>query len=121
MRGLIIIAGLLLCGCDRPNSRICGSSLAMKLPHDAKTADDQRQVTFWCVERWAARLAAAPDSAEKVADAAFAACEDAVTMYEQKVRSEGGEIRAEQMQGFWRRRALFIVVQTRAGNCYPDA
>jgi hypothetical protein len=94
----------------------------MKLPYAAVTADDQRQVVFSCVERWAARLAHSEgDSATEVAGAAVAACEDAIALLDQKSRQEEEGARLEARPGFWNRRALFIAVQTRAGNCYPDA
>lgn len=93
----------------------------MKLPHSSASAADQRQVTYSCVERWAARLSRSPDSAGDVAVAAFAACEDAVFVYNERLAAEQTTGSLEQTPGFWLRRARFIAVQTRAGDCYPDA
>ncbi len=121
MKTTIIAIVLLLAGCSKSDDRICGS-LAMKLPYAAKTADDQRQVTYGCVERWAARLARSKtDSASDVAEAAVGACEDAITVLTEKIRTEDEANWMEMTPGFWHRRAQFIAVQTRAGNCYPDA
>jgi hypothetical protein len=94
----------------------------MKLPYVAKTADDQRQVTYACVERWSARLARSKvDGPDDVAKAAIGACEDAIVAMRKKMLTEGQNDWLEMTPGFWRRRAFFIAVQTRAGNCYPDA
>jgi hypothetical protein len=94
----------------------------MKLPYPAKTADDQRQVTYGCVEHWAARLAQSKiDSASEVADAAVGACEDAIVLLAEKMQAENQGDWMELKPGFWQRRAKFIAVQTRAGNCYPNA
>lgn len=121
MKTTIIATALLLAGCSESDDRICGS-LAMKLPYPAKTADDQRQVTYSCVERWAARLAQSKtDKATEVAEAAVGACEDTITVLAEKMRAEDEADWMEMKPGFWHRRAQFIAVQTRAGNCYPDA
>lgn len=121
MRGLIAAILMLSAGCSKSDPRICGH-LAMKLPFESKTADDQKQVTYSCVERWAARLAHSPDNAAAVAVGAVAACEDAIALMQERMAAEGGwEGSLELGPGFWQRRAQFIVVQTRAGGCYPDA
>jgi hypothetical protein len=97
----------------------------MNYPGDVpRTADDQMQATASCVERWAARLAASPDPAPDVAEAVVTgACGVAIAslqeMSEQESPEEGGS--GNISVAYWRGRALFITVQTRAGNCYPDA
>ncbi len=123
MRMLIVIAAVAIVGCDRSSDRICGS-LAAALPGVVpKNADDQMQITVHCVEHWAARLAAAPDAASQVVEAVISACDGAIVYLEDAKSREdpGSEMSPEAAREYWRRRAQFIVVQTRAGNCYPDA
>lgn len=126
MRGFVLIIAVLVSSCDQSDSRICGSSLAARFPAGAivKTADDQMQVTASCVERWAARLALAPDPADHVVQAVLGGgCGEAISYLESMKAKEqpGSEMTSEQAAEYWRQRAIFIVVQTRAGNCYPDA
>lgn len=122
MRGLLIVLALLAVGCDKKVSRICGS-LPVQFPGIPQTADDQMQVTAYCVERWAARLAAAPDDASEVVKAVLGACDNAIAYLEQAKAKEqpGSEMLPDQARSYWRKRAQFIVVQTRAGDCYPNA
>lgn len=87
-----------------------------------KTSDDQLQTTMSCVERWAARLAKGPDPAASVARAAVGACDGAIAslvVMGAKDRIHDAPHYAD--REWWRDHALFIAVQTRAGNCYPDA
>ena len=118
--GLGLLPTLLLAGCDYNQSDICGS-LPMRLPYAAKTADDQKQVLYSCMERWAARLARSKESPDVVARAAFAGCEDALLYYQAAQAREKEPDTPESNADFWLRRTLFIAVQTRAGNCYKDA
>lgn len=123
MRYLLLIGALLVSGCDRSSSRICGS-LPAQLPGVVpKTADDQMQVTAYCVEHWAARLAGGPDVASEVVEAVIGACDGAIVALDAAKTKEvaGSEISLGAARNYWRKRAQFIVVQTRAGNCYPDA
>lgn len=122
----VLLALVALAGCaNKGDPSVCGS-LAARLPYPAKTAEDQKQVVYSCMERWAARLARGPDSADAVSRAAFAACEDALAFYRDKLVKDGeiqiGELLPKDATDqFWKRRTLFIAVQTRAGNCYSDA
>lgn len=118
--GLGLLPALLLAGCDMSDSKICGS-LPMRLSHTAQTADDQKQVLYSCMERWAARLARSKESPDVVARAAFAACEDALVYYQAALAREKLPDTPESNADFWLRRSLFIAVQTRAGDCYKDA
>jgi hypothetical protein len=123
MRGLIIAVLVLVGGCSKSDPRVCGS-LPVALPKAvAETADDQMQLTAYCVERWAARLAAAPDDASEVVEAVVAACDGAIVAHQAMVAKEqpGHESPLPQEYVYWRGRAQFIVVQTRAGHCYQDA
>ncbi len=118
-----VALSLLLAGCDKSDPRICGS-LAMKWPvgMPVSTTEDQVQVTFACVERWAARFAKGPDSPYAVARAAVAACDGAIEQLTEMAKKPGSvDYTDYQDKAWWRDRAMFIAVQTRAGNCYPDA
>lgn len=86
-----------------------------------KTSDDQLQVTAYCVEHWAARLAKGPDNVDAVVRASIAGCYDAIERLQ--VMTARDHIAGEWYSDIahWQRRALFIAVQTRAGNCYNDA
>lgn len=121
-----IFAALALVGCaDSGDPSVCGS-LPARLPYPPKTTDDQKQVTYSCMERWAARLARGTDSADEVSKAAFAACREALVYYRSYLIKDGvitetGPMPTEATDEFWLGRTMFIAVQTRAGNCYPDA
>ena len=126
MRWLAILLSVSLAGCGNAGDpSVCGS-LPARLPYPPKTADDQKQVTYSCMERWAARLARGTDTADEVSRAAFAACEDALLFYRAELRREGQITETSQLpldatDDFWKRRTLFIAVQKRAGDCYHDA
>ena len=97
----------------------------MQLPYESpKDVADQRQVVASCVERWAARLAAAPDSASDVANGVVTgACGTAIEYLQRMEESENpdGVSPLDAKRAYYYGRALFITIQTRAGNCYPDA
>jgi hypothetical protein len=87
------------------------------------TADDQKQATTYCVERWAARLSRAKDTATEVADAVVTICDGNILAYEAaKAKGEAGSnMSPPDAREYWRKRALFIAIQSRAGHCYPNA
>lgn len=116
----VSVAALLLTGCNSSDPSICGS-LPVRLPHVALTAEDNKQVVYSCMERMAARLARSKEAPDVVARAAFAACEDALLFYQAALAQEKKAGTQESSADFWLRRTLFIVVQTRAGDCYKDA
>lgn len=93
----------------------------MRLPYPATTVTDQRQAVYACVERWSARLSKGDESIRDVSQAAVAACEDAIVLLRSFADKEQSDLAREGQAEFWTRRAHFIAVQTRAGNCYPDA
>ena len=95
----------------------------MQFPGVPTSADDNKQATTYCVERWAARLASAADTASEVAEAVIANCDGAIGAYETaKIRERvGPNMTSEEARDYWLKRAKFIVVQTRAGHCYPNA
>lgn len=118
---LLAWAAISLSACQQSDPNICGS-LPMKFPNTVvKSADDQRQVLYSCMERWAARLSHAKDAAPIVARAAVAACDEARAYYAERLMLEKLPLDNETQREFWMERTLFIAVQTRAGNCYKDA
>lgn len=123
MRTLFLAAAVMVTGCDKSNSNICGSLPAHLPGLIPKTADDQMQLTSYCVERWAARLSHAPDRASEIVEAVIGACDGAISAYEaaKAKEDETYDLSRADAYAYWRKRAQFVVVQTRAGNCYPDA
>lgn len=97
----------------------------------ATNADEQRKMTVSCVDHWAARLSHSNDSAQDVAEATIGACLDAVQYLasfmakEERAQSVAGEqpysANLNDLIDEFRRKALFRVVQWRAGKCpTPD-
>ena len=85
-----------------------------------------------CVRRWAYSLASSRDDAGTVAEAASAACNTQLSRWNQQALAQPGadEASASLISGeptnalaehanFSHSRALFYVVQARAGNCAP--
>lgn len=105
-RAGVIVAGLaLLVGCARKNDdRIC-----LTPPGPPSSGD-------WnaCIHRWAYRLATSPDDANTAARATVAGCWSAMAFSE--TQSETGAV-TPGLQEAALRRALFYVVQARAGHC----
>lgn len=128
-------ATLGLTACNQPartNAKICVDFKAPKTPSatpGAPGADGAARVDE-CVKRWAYSLASSPDDAMVVAEAAKAACGTQLAGWnEQIVNQPGGDSESASIltgepttplaehNGFAERRALFYVVQARAGNC----
>jgi len=87
-----------------------------------------------CLHRWGYTLAASSDPANMVADATLAACGTALSAWNQQslsVDNAGGAVQAPSLMNgqptnplaehysFAQGRALFYVVQARAGHCGP--
>ncbi|MDB5477224.1 MAG: hypothetical protein JWP49_2735 [Phenylobacterium sp.] len=87
-----------------------------------------------CLHRWGYTLAASSDAANFVADATLAACSTALSAWNQQslsVDNGGGALQAPSLMtgqptnplaehhAFAEQRALFYVVQARAGHCGP--
>jgi hypothetical protein len=120
------------------NSRICADFRAPAAGAPAVSVDAATPVDN-CVRRWAYSLAGAHDTATLVANAAVAACEPALTRWNQEALNQqqtpdvqgGGP--AETMSidtgqptnalaehnAFAQRQALLYVVEARAGRCRP--
>ena len=126
--------GLTACGETRAvaaNSKIC---FDFKAPKTAApiAGDDGAAPVEDCVRRWAYSLAPSRDAAETVAGAVAEACTVQLTRWNRQTLSQpnnGGEsasiVTGEpttpigEHNAFTRSRALFYVVQARAGACAP--
>ncbi len=117
----ILFLALGLGACEQGAKNVCGTLPKMLPGVVAKSADDQRQVLYSCMERWAARLAASPDPAPTVARATIAACDEARLYYADWLERDQTPPDKATTREYWTERAIFIAVQTRAGNCYKDA
>jgi hypothetical protein len=114
----VILIGLVASGCNQGNPRIC-SSIAPRKLETPKTAQDQYEVMVSCIDNWSRRLAKSPqDAAQEVADAALGGCQDTVGLYVSMSEKEGQPTEGvEAISAYMRRHALFVAVQTRAGDC----
>ncbi len=139
------IAALALSACSdhegrMVNNKICANFKAANTGQTgvpAMPVADAASPVDECVRRWAYSLAGARDNAEVVADASVAACAAALTRWNQGAlnqqsnangdgASEGLSITTglptnpiSEHSNFARGRALFYVVQARAGRCAP--
>ena len=126
-----------LTACNQPartNANICVDFKTAKAPSatpGAPGADGAARVDE-CVKRWAYSLASSPDDAMVVAEAAKAACGAQLSSWNQQIVNQPGAdgesvsimtgeptTPLAEHNGFAERRALFYVVQARAGNCAP--
>lgn len=140
-------AALGLAGCDSnqrgmsPVSAVCkpftaaSTSATNAMPAaNVLPAGDPSAALDDCLHRWGYALAPSTDPANVVADAALDACTSALTTWNQQALSSGGPGGAEQAPSlvngqstnpiaehysFAQARALFYVVQARAGHCGP--
>ena len=124
-RTTALIGIALLTACQGPDNSICGIGLAVtpSITTEPKDFLYRRQVAYACVEKWSARLSRGNESVPVVAEAAISACEDDINFAQQE-RAKALKIALEPTEDylrFWKRRATFIAVQVRAGNCYQDA
>ena len=142
MRGaplaVLALAALTLSACERgsgqmaPNGKIC-IDFKQKAAPAAPGADGAAAVDQ-CVSRWAYSLAASHDDADAVAEAVAAACNPQLSRWNQATLAQpDGDAEAASVitgqpttplaehNAFTHQRALFYVVQARAGNCAPPA
>ena len=137
MRKILIVtaacAGLAACqGGDRPVAGVCKpfpTAAAQPAATDGAAGLED------CLHRWAYTLAGGPDDAGTVADAAVAACTAPLSRWNQQTlgaaAAEGGPQEGQSLltgettnpiaehRNFAADRALFYVVQARAGSCKP--
>ena len=138
MRGAVVVAGLAalaLSACNGQtatgsNGKICADFKTKAAPPAGLSAD--AAAVDECTRRWAYSLASSRDDAGTVAEAAAAACQTHLARWNQVALNQptGGEASASLITGepttpmaehnnFAHARALFYVVQARAGNCAP--
>lgn len=117
-------------GAMASNNKICAD---FKLPKPALVGASADAVAVdECVRRWAYSLAPSRDDAETVAEASAIACNTQLARWNQQAITQPGadEVSASLITGqattplaehnsFSRARALFYVVQARAGVCRP--
>lgn len=132
----LCLAALALGACSGPspampaNNKICADfkqprAATPGLSADAAAVDD-------CVRRWAYSLAPSRDAAETVAEAASSACNTQLSRWNQQALTQPGADEAStslitggsttalaEHHNFSQTRALFYVVQARAGTCSP--
>lgn len=133
MRTILILAaaGLALAGCekaDRPVAGLCKAFPEAAVAAGAPQLED-------CLHRWAYTLAGSRDEAGLVADAVSAACRAPLSRWNQQSMAQaaasGAPTEAPSLltgqasnpiaehASFTSDRALFYVVQARAGGCKP--
>ena len=120
------------------NPRICADFKATSTAQagvPAIAASDAATPVDECLRRWSSSLASARDPANVVADAAIAACGTALSRWNQTAIGQPGAVSGSvqalslttgeptnamaEHSAFARGRALFYVVQARAGHCSP--
>ena len=132
----LAVAALGLSACEgrhgqAANGNICSSFKQARTPA-VIAADGGAGPVDECVRRWAYSLAGARDDAELVAGAAVTACNAPLARWNQQALAQpgGGGEAASVITGetttplaehntFTRERALFYVIQARAGHCAP--
>jgi len=128
--------GLAGCGDAQGNARRANPAICIKFGQ-AQAApplapQDGAAAVETCVQRWAYSLAPSRDDAATVADAVVAACGVPLTAWNRQAVSQpaaDGEAASiltgqsttpvAEHYGFTQNRALFYVVQARAGRCAP--
>jgi hypothetical protein len=125
--------GLAACNDNRSAGGGTGGAARFCTPFSAAAPADPSGATDDCLHRWAYSLAASPDPADQVAQATVAACNAALTRWNQQTLALGaqGAVEAPSLltgqptapiaehMSFSQSRALFYVVQARAGKCAP--
>lgn len=119
----LVAFSLAACGARPAPSKVCGSSIAER-PANPQLNDDTRlQAAVACVERWSARLAQADDSADVIAEAVIATCHQEIERFETGAIRQYGKIGGldQETCAYWRGKAMFVALQVKAADCYPDA
>lgn len=133
---VLALAALGLAACDNRhdamvNPKICAD---FKTGPGATAAADPSTPVEECTRRWAYSLAGSKDGADIVADAVVAACAPTLSKWNQASLGQATSASGEQAlslatgqptnplaehSAFAQGRALFYVVQARAGRCKP--
>lgn len=138
---LFAMLGLAACGGPGAARGICtpfpnaNGAPASGAPAPATAASDPAAPLEDCLHRWAYSLAGASDTADQVANATVAACSGQLSRWNQQAMAPvtGASAQAEAVSlitgeptgpiaahhDFAQSRALFYVVQARAGRCAP--
>lgn len=130
-----VLAAAGLAACEQGGKPVAGVCKAFPAAAAQPVAGDGAAVTEDCLLRWSYTLAGAPDQAAAVADAVVAACSGPLSRWNQQTlgaaaagdQPEQGRslLTGEtvtpiaQHAAFASDRALFYVVQARAGACKP--
>jgi len=136
---VLCLAALALSACEAgpksmaANGKLCIDFKTQKAPAAGPGADGAAAVEQ-CVQRWAYSLASSRDDADAVAEATAAACNPQLSRWNQATLAQPeGDTEASSLitgqsttplaehNAFTHQRALFYVVQARAGNCSPPA
>ncbi|HZZ31124.1 MAG TPA: hypothetical protein VFE10_03950 [Phenylobacterium sp.] len=133
---LLTLAALTLGGCEErhemaSNPKLCADFKQTAAAPIVAGAEGAAPVEN-CVKRWAYSLAGAHDAAGAVAEAAMAACNVQLARWNQQTLNQpGADVEADSIttgqpttplaehSAFAASRALFYVVQARAGSCAP--
>jgi hypothetical protein len=124
--------GLAACNQNRPgegvNAKLCADFKQRTAP--AVGASEGAAAVDECVKRWGYALAGSGDDADIVAEAASTACGAALSRWNQQIIAQpGADTETASLttgqptnplaehNNFMHRRALFYVVQARAGRC----
>ena len=132
---VVLLAALGLTACDQPhemaaNSKLCPDFKAANKVAPIAASDPGAAPVDECVRRWAYSLASAHDPAGTVAEATVAACTPQLARWNQSALNQvGGDVEANSLttgqpttplaehSSYMAARALFYVVQARAGHC----
>jgi hypothetical protein len=132
---VLVLAFLGLAGCDQrhdmaANAKVCADFKTTAKPAVVPAGAEGAAPVDDCVRRWAYSLASSRDPAAAVADATVTACNTQLARWNQQTLSQpGSDVEANSIttgqpttslaehRNFTAGRALFYVVQARAGRC----
>lgn len=130
---IVALGALSLAACNQPartggNAKICVDFAAAAKPAPGSPGAGGATAVDECVKRWAYSLAPSRDDADIVAEAVKAACGAQLSAWnQQSVNQPEGEAASlltgepttpiAEHNSYVSRRALFYVVQARAGSC----
>jgi hypothetical protein len=132
----VALAAAGLSACERNDRPVAGLCKAFPAANAQPVATDGAAVVEDCLHRWAYTLAGGRDAAGDVADAVVAACSGPLARWNQQTLGQAAAAGGQPEPGqslltgetvtpiaqhaaFASDRALFYVVQARAGGCKP--
>ncbi len=134
---VLALAALGLAACDErhdmaANPKVCADFKPAAKPATVVAGSEGAAPVDDCVRKWAYSLASSHDPAAAVAEATVAACNTQLARWNQQALSQpGSDVEASSIitgapttplaehSSFTASRALFYVVQARAGRCGP--